>query len=325
MPVARQGQHRRRRRAGTRGSRFFATASRTRTPRSSRRLRAAGAVIVGKVALHEFAYGATTDNPHFGACRNPWDTEPRARRLERRLRRRARRRPVPRRARHRHRRLRPHPGGAERRQRACGPTLRAGLATAARSRSAPRSTRSGRWRATIADVAEMLAAIAGYDRDDPHAVEHPFDDPRRGLARRRRGPAHRAAAAASSSRTSTPPSPSNAQAAARRPRRPRARRSSRSTCDGADEPRGIATLLIRAEAPPCTASASTADPGLLRRGRAAAGWSSATRSPVPTWARAMARRMREWRVRHAAGLRRRGPAADADDERDGPAASTTRT
>jgi aspartyl-tRNA(Asn)/glutamyl-tRNA(Gln) amidotransferase subunit A len=38
-----------------------------------RALRAAGAVIVGKVTLHELAYGATTANPHFGACRNPWD------------------------------------------------------------------------------------------------------------------------------------------------------------------------------------------------------------------------------------------------------------
>jgi aspartyl-tRNA(Asn)/glutamyl-tRNA(Gln) amidotransferase subunit A len=37
------------------------------------RLRSAGAVIVGKTMLHEFAYGATSDNPHFGTCRNPWD------------------------------------------------------------------------------------------------------------------------------------------------------------------------------------------------------------------------------------------------------------
>ncbi|HEX2173037.1 MAG TPA: amidase [Dehalococcoidia bacterium] len=36
------------------------------------RLRAAGAVIVGKLTLHEFAFGGTNDNPHFGACRNPW-------------------------------------------------------------------------------------------------------------------------------------------------------------------------------------------------------------------------------------------------------------
>jgi aspartyl-tRNA(Asn)/glutamyl-tRNA(Gln) amidotransferase subunit A len=38
------------------------------------RLKAAGAVLAGKLNMHEFAYGATGVNPHFGACRNPWDT-----------------------------------------------------------------------------------------------------------------------------------------------------------------------------------------------------------------------------------------------------------
>jgi aspartyl-tRNA(Asn)/glutamyl-tRNA(Gln) amidotransferase subunit A len=38
-----------------------------------RRLRDAGAIVVGKTALHELAYGVITDNPHFGATRNPWD------------------------------------------------------------------------------------------------------------------------------------------------------------------------------------------------------------------------------------------------------------
>jgi aspartyl-tRNA(Asn)/glutamyl-tRNA(Gln) amidotransferase subunit A len=37
------------------------------------RLRAAGAVIVGKNVLHEFAYGATGDRSVHGASRNPWD------------------------------------------------------------------------------------------------------------------------------------------------------------------------------------------------------------------------------------------------------------
>ncbi len=38
------------------------------------RLKAAGAVPLGKLNLHEFAYGATGVNPHYGACHNPWDT-----------------------------------------------------------------------------------------------------------------------------------------------------------------------------------------------------------------------------------------------------------
>ena len=38
------------------------------------RLREAGAVLLGKAGLHEFAYGVTNNNPHFGPVRNPWDT-----------------------------------------------------------------------------------------------------------------------------------------------------------------------------------------------------------------------------------------------------------
>ena len=38
-------------------------------------LRRAGAVITGKTNLHEFAYGITNENPHYGAARNPWDAE----------------------------------------------------------------------------------------------------------------------------------------------------------------------------------------------------------------------------------------------------------
>jgi aspartyl-tRNA(Asn)/glutamyl-tRNA(Gln) amidotransferase subunit A len=40
-----------------------------------RALRRAGAIIVGKTNLHEFAYGITTENPHYGSTRNPWDLE----------------------------------------------------------------------------------------------------------------------------------------------------------------------------------------------------------------------------------------------------------
>ncbi|MDA4129116.1 MAG: amidase [Thaumarchaeota archaeon] len=37
-----------------------------------KRLLSAGAIPVGKTNLHEFAFGVTNENPHFGACRNPW-------------------------------------------------------------------------------------------------------------------------------------------------------------------------------------------------------------------------------------------------------------
>lgn len=37
------------------------------------RLKEAGAVIIGKLNMHEFAYGATGVNQHYGPARNPWD------------------------------------------------------------------------------------------------------------------------------------------------------------------------------------------------------------------------------------------------------------
>ena len=40
-----------------------------------RRCREAGAVILGKENMEEFAAGATSNNPHFGPVRNPWGTE----------------------------------------------------------------------------------------------------------------------------------------------------------------------------------------------------------------------------------------------------------
>jgi len=39
------------------------------------RLAAAGSVLLGKTHMHELAYGVTSNNPHFGAVRNPWDTD----------------------------------------------------------------------------------------------------------------------------------------------------------------------------------------------------------------------------------------------------------
>jgi aspartyl-tRNA(Asn)/glutamyl-tRNA(Gln) amidotransferase subunit A len=40
-----------------------------------RRLKAAGAVLLGKLNMHEFAYGGTSVPSHYGAVRNPWNPD----------------------------------------------------------------------------------------------------------------------------------------------------------------------------------------------------------------------------------------------------------
>jgi aspartyl-tRNA(Asn)/glutamyl-tRNA(Gln) amidotransferase subunit A len=39
------------------------------------RLRDAGAIVLAKAHTHEFAYGPTSNNPHYGPCRNPWNRQ----------------------------------------------------------------------------------------------------------------------------------------------------------------------------------------------------------------------------------------------------------
>jgi len=39
------------------------------------RLSSAGAILLGKLNMHEFAFGTTSVNPHYGAVHNPWDLE----------------------------------------------------------------------------------------------------------------------------------------------------------------------------------------------------------------------------------------------------------
>lgn len=170
---------------GTRGSDFFRDRVPAEDAEVTRRLRAAGAVIVGKTALHEFAYGATTNNPHFGPCRNAWD---------------------PARV----------PGGSSG---GSGAALGADLCLAALGTDTGGSVRIpaalngvsalrptygavsnrgvfpisasldtvGPMARSVADVARVLAVIAGYDRDDPWAIEHELADPLGTLERGARG------------------------------------------------------------------------------------------------------------------------------------------
>ena len=82
------------------------------------RLREAGAVLVGKTNLHEFAFGTTSDDSAYGAVRNPHDSDAVAGRIERRLGRGHRDRHVGRLDRHRHGRLDPDSVGRLRHGRA---------------------------------------------------------------------------------------------------------------------------------------------------------------------------------------------------------------
>jgi aspartyl-tRNA(Asn)/glutamyl-tRNA(Gln) amidotransferase subunit A len=58
----------------TNGAAFLADRVPDEDATVTRRLRDAGAVILGKLAMHELAFGATSQNEHYGPCRNPWDT-----------------------------------------------------------------------------------------------------------------------------------------------------------------------------------------------------------------------------------------------------------
>ena len=57
--------------ATTYGSAIFATHVPATTAEAVRRLETAGYAIAGKANLHEFAYGTTSENPHFGTVPNP--------------------------------------------------------------------------------------------------------------------------------------------------------------------------------------------------------------------------------------------------------------
>ncbi|HEV2137432.1 MAG TPA: amidase [Nitrososphaerales archaeon] len=57
----------------TAGSKILANNVATYDASVVKKLKEAGAVIVGTTNLHEFAAGVTSENPHYGPVRNPWD------------------------------------------------------------------------------------------------------------------------------------------------------------------------------------------------------------------------------------------------------------
>jgi len=140
----------------------------------ARKLREAGSILLGKLNTHEYAYGVTTNNPHYGATRNPWDMD----------------------------RIPAGSSGGS------GAAIAAGLATATTGSDTGGSIRmpasvcgvvglkptygrvskagvlplsyrydhTGPLTRTVEDAALMLNVIAGYDLADPASVRVPVDD-----------------------------------------------------------------------------------------------------------------------------------------------------
>lgn len=58
----------------TGGSKFFSEYVPTEDAFVVEKIKDSGGLIIGKTNTHEIALGVTNNNPHFGACLNPWDT-----------------------------------------------------------------------------------------------------------------------------------------------------------------------------------------------------------------------------------------------------------
>ena len=56
----------------TAGSKILRDFVPTADATAARKLLGAGAILLGKTNMHEFAYGITNSNPHYGDARNPW-------------------------------------------------------------------------------------------------------------------------------------------------------------------------------------------------------------------------------------------------------------
>jgi aspartyl-tRNA(Asn)/glutamyl-tRNA(Gln) amidotransferase subunit A len=157
----------------TAGSKFLSDYVPQQDCEAVRRLKGAGAILLGKLNLHEWAFGAINNNPHYGACLNPWDT--------------AR-----------------SPGGSSG---GSGSALAAGLCMGSLGTDTGGSIRipaalcgvvgikptygrvsvrgviplswsldhAGPMARTVEDVALLLQVLAGYDPDEPLSVNQPVD------------------------------------------------------------------------------------------------------------------------------------------------------
>lgn len=169
----------------TAGSKIFADRIPSENGEVVTRLLAEGAISIGKTNLHEWAFGVTTQNPHFGPTRNPWDPT----------------------------RI---PGGSSG---GSGAAVAAGLCYGALGSDTGGSIRipaslcgivglkptfgrvsvrgsvplaasldhAGPMTRTVRDAALMYAAIAGYDAEDPTSVDVAMDDPLTGIENGVRG------------------------------------------------------------------------------------------------------------------------------------------
>jgi aspartyl-tRNA(Asn)/glutamyl-tRNA(Gln) amidotransferase subunit A len=164
----------------TAGARVFADWIPNRNARLVELLDDAGAVLMGKLNMHEIALGVTNVNPHYGPCRNPWATG--------------------------------HMSGGS--SGGSAAALAAGLCLGSLGTDTGGSIRipaalcgvvglkptygraslrgviplswnldhAGPMARCVRDVALLLQAIAGYDPEDPASIDRPVDDYVSGLA-----------------------------------------------------------------------------------------------------------------------------------------------
>ena len=148
-----------------------------------RRLKAAGAVVTGKLATHEFAHGGSQLRPALAAGAQPLEHGPLLRRLVERVRRRGGGGALPRRNGHRHRRLHQGAGRAFRGRRADA-ELRAGQPAGRHPPNSFTFDHCGPLAWTAEDCALLLDALAGHDAQDPRSssrAQHPAPPSMAGL------------------------------------------------------------------------------------------------------------------------------------------------